>query len=206
MLDLAAGTGKLTRLLPATGAEVLAVEPVAGMRDQLRQVLPDVDVLDGTAESIPLPDGSVDVVTVAQAFHWFRFEEALAEIRRVLVPGGRLAILFNERDERTDWVARWNAAIEWHDRRIAYYQRTDWTAVLEAGGFTDVHDAHLEWAETTSRDLVAARVRSVSYVAKEPPEVQQGYVDRVLALLDGFDDTFDLPYVTHIWWASTTTS
>src|SRR5207248_923565 len=99
--DLAAGTGKLTRSLVASGADVVAVEPVAGMRDQLSEVLPDIDVLDGTAEAIPLPDDSVDVVTVAQAFHWFKFDEALAEIRRVLRPAtGGLAILFNQRDER----------------------------------------------------------------------------------------------------------
>src|SRR5436190_13208524 len=86
--DLAAGTGKLTRLLVATGADVVAVEPVPGMREQLSEVLPEIEVLDGTAEAIPLDDGSLDVVTVAQAFHWFNFDEALAEIRRVLRPGG----------------------------------------------------------------------------------------------------------------------
>jgi SAM-dependent methyltransferase len=92
--DLAAGTGKLTRLLASTGADVVAVEPVPGMRDQLLATTPGVEVLDGTAEAIPLPDGSVDVVTVAQAFHWFRFDEALAEIARVLRPGGTLLLEF----------------------------------------------------------------------------------------------------------------
>ena len=201
--DLAAGTGKLTRLLIGLGADVVAVEPVPGMREQLRASVPDVEVLDGTAEAIPLPDASVDVVTVAQAFHWFRFEEALAEIARVLRPGGRLAILFNQRDERTSWVARWNEVIEWHQRRIAQYQHTDWRALLETAGFTAVDDAHVDWDQPMTRELIAARVRSVSYVAEEPPEVQQDYVDRVLALVDGFDEPFDLPYVTHLWWAST---
>ena len=80
-------------------------------------------MLDGTAEAIPLPDASVDVVTVAQAFHWFRFDEALAEIRRVLRPGGGLAILFNERDERDAvGASSGTTVIEWHARRIAQYQ------------------------------------------------------------------------------------
>jgi ubiquinone/menaquinone biosynthesis C-methylase UbiE len=201
--DLAAGTGKLTRLLAATGAEVVAVEPVPGMRDQLAETTPEVEVLDGTAESIPLPDGSVDAVTVAQAFHWFRFEEALGEIHRVLRPGGGLAILFNERDERAPWVAQWNEAIQWHTRVIARYQATDWTALLEGGGFERVGDAHLDWDQPMTRELIAARVRSVSYIAEEPAEHQQRYVDRVLALVDGFDEPFDLPYVTHVWWCST---
>jgi ubiquinone/menaquinone biosynthesis C-methylase UbiE len=200
--DLAAGTGKLTRLLLATGADVVAVEPVVGMREELQASVPGVEVLDGTAEAIPLPDASVDVVTVAQAFHWFRFDEALAEIGRVLRPGGGLAILFNERDERTAWIKRWNEVIEWHTRRIAYYQHTDWAAVLDAAGLAGGGEAHVEWAQPMTAELVAARVRSVSYVAEQPAAVQQDYVDRVLALVDGFDEPFDLPYVTHVWWAS----
>lgn len=201
--DLAAGTGKLTRLLAATGAEVVAVEPVPGMREQLVDTTPGVEVLDGTAEAMPFDDGSLDTVTVAQAFHWFRFDEALAEITRVLRPGGGLAILFNQRDERHDWVRAWNDAIEWHTRRISYYQRTDWTAVLSGGGFVDVQHADVEWAQPMTRDLVAARIRSVSYVAEEPPAVQQEYVDRVLPLVTGFDEPFPLPYVTHLWWCRT---
>src|SRR3954471_16036477 len=117
--DLAAGTGKLTRLLVATGADVVAVEPVPGMRAQLAEVLPEIEALDGTAEAIPLDDASVDAVTVAQAFHWFKFDEALAEIKRVLRPGGWVVILFNRRDERVDWVRTWSDVIEWHGRRIS---------------------------------------------------------------------------------------
>jgi ubiquinone/menaquinone biosynthesis C-methylase UbiE len=197
--DLAAGTGKLTRLLVATGADVVAVEPVPGMRAQLAEVLPEIDVLDGTAEAIPLGDGSLDAVTVAQAFHWFKFDAALAEIRRVLRPGGGLAILFNQRDERVDWVKTWNDVIEWHSRRIAYYQTTDWTEVLGNGGFGEVGHAAIEWIQPLTRDLLASRVRSVSYIADADPKTQQDYVDRVLALAEGFDETFPLPYVTHVW-------
>jgi ubiquinone/menaquinone biosynthesis C-methylase UbiE len=202
--DLAAGTGKLTRLLVETGAQVIAVEPVAGMRDELAAAVPRVDVRDGVAESIPLADGSVELVTVAQAFHWFRFDEALAEIRRVLTPRGSLAILFNERDERTPWVKTWNDVIEWHSRRIAYYQHTDWADVLSDGGFRDITSAHIEWLQPMTRQLVAARVRSVSYVAALDEQGQQDYVDRVLALVEDFDEPFDLPYVTHVWIASNT--
>jgi ubiquinone/menaquinone biosynthesis C-methylase UbiE len=199
--DLAAGTGKLTRLLVATGAEVVAVEPVPGMRAQLSEVLPEIDVLDGTAESIPLDDASVDAVTVAQAFHWFKFEPALAEIRRVLKPGGAVAILFNQRDERVPWVKTWNDVIEWHSRRIAYYQNTDWTALLQDNGFQGVGYRSAEWNQPLTRDLLAARVRSVSYIADAPADEQQDYVDRVLALVEGLGDTFPLPYVTHVWFA-----
>jgi ubiquinone/menaquinone biosynthesis C-methylase UbiE len=200
--DLAAGTGKLTRLLVATGAEVVAIEPVPGMRAQLAEVLPEIELLDGTAEAIPLNDASVDAVTVAQAFQWFKFEPALAEIRRVLTPGGSLAILFNQRDERVAWVKTWNDVIEWHrNRRIALYHTTDWTALLQDNGYHHVGYRSTEWNQPLTRDLLAARVRSVSYIADESAEVQQDYVDRVLALVEGFDDTFPLPYVTHVWLA-----
>jgi SAM-dependent methyltransferase len=200
--DLAAGTGKLTRLLVATGASVVAVEPVPGMRAQLSEVLPEIDVLDGTAEAMPFDDGTLDVVTVAQAFHWFRFDEALAEIRRVLRPGGGLAILFNQRDDREPWVKVWNDTIEWHSRRISYYQRTDWIDVLATGGFTNVGHAEVEWKQSLTRDLLASRVRSVSYIAELPAAEQQDYVDRVLALAKDFDEPFPLPYVTHVWFGT----
>jgi len=162
-----------------------------------------LDVLDGTAEAIPLDDDSVDVVTVAQAFHWFKFEEALAEIRRVLRRGGGLAILFNQRDERVDWVKTWNEVIEWHSRRISYYQTTDWTALLEGGGFRDIGHETVEWNQPLTRDLLASRVRSVSYIADADPATQREFVDRVLALTEGFGDTFPLPYVTHVWFGKT---
>jgi ubiquinone/menaquinone biosynthesis C-methylase UbiE len=200
--DLAAGTGKLTRLLAATGARVIAVEPVEGMRDALEAAVPNIEILDGTAEAIPIDDGVLDGVTVAQAFHWFRFDEALAEIHRVLRPGGTLAILFNERDERVPWVKTWNEVIEWHTRRIAYYQRTDWGDLLAGHGLANVRYHAVEWLQPMTRDLVASRVRSVSYIAQLDASGQQEYVDRVLALVDGFDEPFDLPYIAHVWLAT----
>jgi len=201
--DVGAGTGKLTRLLLATGADVVAVEPVAGMREQLTAVVPGVEAHDGTAEALPFPDGSFDAVTVAQAFHWFRFDEALAEIRRVLRPGGGLAILFNQRDERVEWVREWNEAIAWHSRRMSYYEHTDWAAVLDAQGYRAFGRADVEWSQAMTRELVAARIRSVSYIAAMDAAGQQVHVDRVQAIVAGFAEPFDLPYVTRVYWAST---
>jgi SAM-dependent methyltransferase len=95
VLDLAAGTGKLTRQLLARGANVVAVEPDPDMRATFRRVVPGVDILDGRAEAIPLADGAVDVVTVGQAFHWFDRDDALGEMHRVTRPGGGFALLWN---------------------------------------------------------------------------------------------------------------
>ncbi|HET7568905.1 MAG TPA: class I SAM-dependent methyltransferase [Gaiellaceae bacterium] len=99
VLDLAAGTGKLTRQLVARGFDVVAVEPGDEMRGVLERVVPGVEARFGTAEEIPLPDGSVDAVTVGQAFHWFEPERAFAELRRVLRPGGGFALLWNQWDD-----------------------------------------------------------------------------------------------------------
>jgi SAM-dependent methyltransferase len=105
VVDLAAGTGKLTRLLVERGLEVVAVEPSAGMRAEFARVLPGVPVLDGTAEELPLEGGSADAVFVAQAWHWVDPEAASREVARVLVPGGRLGLVWNLRDPSAAWVA-----------------------------------------------------------------------------------------------------
>ena len=94
VLDLAAGTGKLTRLLAQLGSDIVAVEPVEEMRERLVETLPSVTAVEGTAEDIPLDDQAVDAVTVGQAFHWFDGDVALTEIHRVLRPGARLGLIW----------------------------------------------------------------------------------------------------------------
>ena len=105
VVDLGAGTGKLTRSLVALGHRVTAVEPLPEMLAHLRDAVPEVTAVEGGAEAIPLPDASADVVTAAQAFHWFDHGPSLAEIARVLRPGGRIALIWNLRDESEEWVA-----------------------------------------------------------------------------------------------------
>lgn len=196
VLDLAAGTGIFTALLVPTGASVVAVEPVESMRAKIE----DAEVLDGTAEAIPLPDASVDAVTVAQAFHWFRFDEALAEIARVLRPGGSLALLWNRRDESVPWVDRMSEAMAWRAHQISEYDRIDWPAVIgRSGRFGDVEHRSFAWQHLIDRSLLAERVRSVSYIAAMDVERREAIVDEVLALVDGFDELFPLPYNTLVW-------
>jgi SAM-dependent methyltransferase len=112
VLDLGAGTGKLTALLTALGADVTAVEPDEAMLAELRRQLPSARALHGQAEAIPLPDGSVDAVLCGQSMHWFDMSRAVPEIARVLVHGGVLGAMWNSDDDRVDWVAGLGQAAE----------------------------------------------------------------------------------------------
>ncbi|HEX7134535.1 MAG TPA: methyltransferase domain-containing protein [Iamia sp.] len=209
VLDLAAGTGKLTRLLVPTGAEVVAVEPVAEMRRRLEQAVPQAHVLDGTAERLPLPDRSVDAVTVAQAFHWFDAEVALKEIAWVLKPGGGLGLVWNERDTREPWVAELSTLIRWNERgeyQVPYTTEVDWAARI-AG--LDVPFGPVQRYDTTYRqpmdpDTLVARVLSTSYIASQPIEEREALAVRVRALVEPFGETFDLPYQTVVYWCRKT--
>lgn len=203
VVDLAAGTGKFTTLLVPTGARVVAVEPVAEMRQALARSVPGVEVHDGTAEHMPLPDESAGVVTVAQGFHWFDVDKASAEIARVLGPAGGLALLWNRRDESVPWVHEMSTVLEWRERypNISGYDRVDWAAILAGTGlFTDVQQATFAYEQELDREGLAERVRSVSYVASMEPDEREMLVEKVLRLVDDLPERFPLPYNTLVFW------
>src|SRR6185312_10500269 len=134
VLDLAAGTGKLTRLLVPSGANVLAVEPVREMRAELERRVPGVATLGGTAERIPMNDGFLDAVTVGQAFHWFDAPRALREIHRVLRPGGGLALIWNARDERDPLQAALSEIIDPLEGDTPRRKQGNWKTLLAESG------------------------------------------------------------------------
>ncbi|MGH9228769.1 MAG: class I SAM-dependent methyltransferase [Acidimicrobiales bacterium] len=167
--DLGAGTGKLTRQLAALGADVVAVEPLPGMRAALEAAVPGVRVLDGTAEDIPLPDASVEIVTAAQAFHWFETRRALDEIARVLRPGGWLALLWNERPE-----SGWAAALVDLSHELTGFTRSypgnGWEYVLaDDGRFgpRSVTRFQVDVTTTPDRELADSESRSHVHVLDE---------------------------------------
>jgi SAM-dependent methyltransferase len=203
VVDLAAGTGKLTRLLTPTGADVVAVEPIDEMRAELERRVPAAQALAGTAEAIPLADSSADAVTVAQAFHWFRAAEALAEIRRVLRPGGGFALVWNARDQRDPAQAAISEILEALGRGTPRWKHEgDWGRVVDASGlFTPCETATFDHAQTLDQDGLVERVCSISFVAAAPRDVHGEVEARVRAIARAAGGTVRLSYVTELYLA-----
>jgi len=196
VLDLAAGTGKLTRLLVAAGADVVAVEPLAEMRAALT-----VEALAGTAEAIPLPDGSVAAVTVAQGFHWFDGERALAEIHRVLTPGGGLGLVWNRADTRVEWVAQLDEVIlsaPWDD--IPRFRTRRWEGAFDTTSlFTPLEERVFEHAVKADAETIRARVASISFVARLHEDERAVLLARVDEITAGLPERFPSPYRTFVY-------
>ncbi|MEA3075759.1 MAG: hypothetical protein QOF60_667 [Actinomycetota bacterium] len=209
VVDIGAGTGKFTRMLVPTGATVVAVEPVAAMRAQLSAAVPGIEILDGTGEAMPLPDASADVVTAAQAAHWFDGPAAFAEIARVLRPGGTLGLVWNTRDRAWPWTEPIDALMARVAGDAPRFRGGDgrWGAAIEAsGGFDEVQLEEFTNAVTHDLDSMLARVSSVSYVSALPDDRRNALLGELAAILrDGplaaaEDDTFVEPYRTELYW------
>jgi SAM-dependent methyltransferase len=204
VVDVAAGTGKLTRLLVPTGARIVAVEPLAEMRAVLRQAVPEAEALEGTAEALPLADGSADAVTVAAAFHWFRRDEALAELARVLRPGGRLAIVYNLRDPDSELQQELSRMLELRGGTgIAWMRGIDTGAILEESGlFGSPEYAEFRHEQRFDPDGLVERVSSISYVALLEGREREEFLAQVRELGERQASPFAFPYVTKIWAAA----
>jgi len=183
-LEVGAGTGKFIAVLKECGGEIVAVEPIAGMREQLVSSFPDLTILAGTAETIPLPDGSVDAVVCAQAFHWFATAAALQEMRRVLAPGGRLGLIWNVRDESKPWVAALSAITDPWEAGTPRYRTGDWRGAFPAPGFEAIDERHVRHTHVGSPDdVIVKRTLSVSFIAALPSDLQAEVERDVRALI-----------------------
>ncbi len=205
-LDLGAGTGKFTRLLVRTGAGIFAVEPVAAMLAHLARDLPEVEALPGDARQIPLADGSVDAVVCAQAFHWFATREALAEIRRVLKPGGMLGLVWNIRDESVEWVRRLTDIMAPHEGDAPRYYNGEWRRVFPAPGFGEMQERTFRHAHVGSPEqVIVDRVASVSFIAALEQPAREHVLDQVHALIASTPSLrgraeVSVPYLTQAYW------
>ncbi len=202
VVDLAAGTGKLTRLLVPSGAHLIAVEPVPGMRRILEEAVPDVEAVDGTAEKMPLADSSADAVVVGQAFHWFRGHEALAEIHRVLAPGGRLGISWNRRDLSQPLQAEVERIVDPHRGDTPSLATGAWRVAFEGSEwFGPLSEAHFAMAQTLDAQGLVDRMSSVSFIAGLPDPERLAVADALRALVRRHGGGVVLDYVTDCYWA-----
>jgi SAM-dependent methyltransferase len=201
VLDLGAGTGKLTRSLVARGLEVTAVEPLAEMRASLAASLPEVRALEGTAEAIPLADDSVDAITVAQAWHWVDPERATAEAARVLRPGGTLGLIWNRRDERVEWMARLSQVMGTDGAEVI-----DMATVEIGPPFGPTERFVTDWTRPMDVDLLVEMASSRSYVITATARRRREILDGVRRLVENdpqLGTEFDFPYRTYCFRAMT---
>jgi SAM-dependent methyltransferase len=183
--DVAAGTGKLTRLLAPLGARLSAVEPVAGMRQAFAAACPGVPLVAATAEQLPFATGALDALTVAQAFHWFDAERALTEFGRVLRPGGRVGLVWNARDRSNELVDRLWGIMDRVEKRAPWREHEAWhdSAFVEHPDFAPLVEATFHHEQLLPPEAVVARFRSVSHVAVLPHPEQEQVLDEVRAVL-----------------------
>jgi SAM-dependent methyltransferase len=206
--ELGAGTGKLTELLVHSGARIVAIEPVPSMREALRRNCPEVAVLDATAEETGLADASVDAVVAAQSFHWFDAERALTEIHRILRPDRRLGLIWNVRDEASDWSEKLTAIFDRLAGDGPRYRDQRWREAFERTSlFGPLHRQVAYHVHQVSRAAFMDRVLSVSYVASAPEPERRRVVDDVNELLDGDPelagrDPIVMPYRTDVYWCA----
>ena len=195
VLDLAAGTGKLTRALLGIGLDVVAVEPQSALREILAASVGEECVLEGVAEAIPLADGSVAAVTVADAFHWFDHAAALAEIRRVLCNGGGLAVVV----VAPDWGdASWAHEVGtlMAELRPAHpgFDGPSWKeSVRAAGGWSAPREIRLTTMQPASPEQITDYLASVSWVAAMPEDQRLAKLQRVREIIDAGETPDELP-------------
>lgn len=190
VLDVGAGTGKLSRALVAAGAAVTAVDPGTQLLAILRTVAPDVEARRGSAEELPLPDASVDVVTAAQAYHWFDAARAVPEIHRVLRPGGRMGLLWtwwNESDPRQRPLLTILGGRRTFDRLPA------------APWFRQVDHATIPSVRTMTRETLIGRFTSSSAYAAADPLEKQHLLGQVVEVVSAYEPEFELSQLTHVF-------
>ena len=201
VLDLGAGTGKLTRVLVQRYRRVTAVEPLDRMRAILERVVPAAVSVPGSAEAIPLAEASVDGVFAGQAFHWFANDEALAEIARVLRPGGVLALIWNGPDESrsSPLPEPYTCYLEELHSVAAFRDAPPWQDVLARGPFGEVQEAGVPHEHVLDRAGLLDNARTVSWIASRPEAERAAVIERLAALLP--DGTYAIPNCANVMWA-----
>lgn len=195
VVDLGAGTGIFTGQIAEAGVRVIAVEPVAQMRDILTASLPEVEVRSGTAEAVPVGAAAVDTLVAAQAFHWFAFDQALDEAHRVLRPGGHLVAVWNVRDETAAWASDYDRILGRYEGDTPRHRSMQWRRAIEADGrFELVDDWGVENPQEVTVEGVIDRALSTSFIAALAAQEQSHVAEQLRALLTPLGPDLTFPY------------
>jgi SAM-dependent methyltransferase len=204
VLDVGAGTGKLTRVLARRYSRVIAVEPLDRMRATLERVVPGVEAHPGTAEQLPMRDSVVDAVFAGQAFHWFDHDRSVPELARVLRPGGVLAVVWNSPDETrssplpTAFGDYKNTLRALALRRLEAAPR--WQEVIQRGPFGEVHESAVPHDHVLDREGVVDSTCTSSWIASRPEEQRAEIRARMLELVTE-ERTYAIPNLANVMWA-----
>jgi SAM-dependent methyltransferase len=180
IVEIGAGTGKLTAMVLARGVDVVAIEPVAAMRERLA---PLARAIDAKAEALPFEDGSAEAIVASQSLHWTDVPRALAEFDRLLRPAGGVGLLWNFRDVSVPWQRELDLLLAELRGDAPHSRDGRWQSAVAASAFEAAASASWSWSVATDEAGVLDRVRSVSYVASLPEAEQRGVDERVRALL-----------------------
>jgi SAM-dependent methyltransferase len=194
VIDLGAGTGLLTQVLVELGHRVTAVDPDPDMRARLAMRLPGAVAVEGSAERIPMPDGSADAVLAGQAYHWFDAEVAHAEIARVLRPGGIFAPIWNLRDESLTWVARLSEVDRDGSTQGKLLSPDEFGEAFGPIGLRD-----FQHSQTHTAGTLLALLKSRSSYLTASAERQREIEEAVQTIAADLPDSFELPYVTRVY-------
>lgn len=210
LLDLACGTGKMTRQIASVSdAAIVGADPVEGMLAQFAAVLPAIPAVAGVAEALPFADASFDACVVAQGFHWFDGDRALAELHRILRPRSALVAIWNTRDESVPWVRAMNEIFDRYEGDVARFWKGKWPpAFASTTDFSPLQREDFLYEQRLTRGGVVERVLSVSFIAALPPAERDLVAEQVVEILDrdpetslvSGDDEIVLPYRTELYW------
>ncbi|CAF5039087.1 unnamed protein product [Rotaria sp. Silwood1] len=211
IIDLGAGTGKLTRLLLTLDAqEIIAIEPVASMREKLKLIPLISRIIDGTAEHIPLEDNTIDMILCAQSFHWFANEQALTELHRVLRPNGLLVLIWNAFDYPK---YKWSQEIlelmdSYQPTDVPQYKSMQWKSAFENQNlFSCLQYKQFVNRQRMNREILINRFLSVSFIAALPSKEKEQFIMKMNQIIDRAEDIreqkeFDGSYYVDVYWSS----